>query len=168
MCLDMSVANTWGNDGKYIRCMSDAYFCFNKNVLRLRLTISIVICRRDRRCFLLRLQKMSQFSCCRSLKPTARWWFSNTEASLYIRASSESKEKANNKLWSWRVLKFVCLSQVCIWEKTKVPEAHTCVDEELVGHSWMVYVMNCTSKQSSHDLKICEHILKNKQRYTCF
>lgn len=34
---------------------------------------------------------MSQFSWCRSLKPTARWWFSRTDSSLYMRASSESE-----------------------------------------------------------------------------
>lgn len=54
------------------------------------LTISMTIFRRDCLCFFVKFWKMSQFSSCRSLKPTARWWFSNTDESLYIKASSES------------------------------------------------------------------------------
>lgn len=50
----------------------------------------MTILRRDCLCFLLRFWKMSQLSSCRSLKPTARWWFSSTDESLYIKASSES------------------------------------------------------------------------------
>lgn len=42
--------------------------------------------------------------------------------------------------------------------------SRTCVNEELVGHSWMIHIMNSTGKQSSHDLKICEHILKVKNK----
>lgn len=57
------------------------------------LTISMTILRSDCLCFLLRFWKMSQLSSCRSLKPTARWWFSSTDESLYIRASSESEDK---------------------------------------------------------------------------
>lgn len=41
-------------------------------------------------CFLVKFWKMSQFSSCSSLKPTAKWWFSSTDESLYIKASSES------------------------------------------------------------------------------
>lgn len=52
--------------------------------------MSMTIFRSDCRCFLVKFWKMSQFSSCRSLKPTARWWFSNTDESLYIKASSES------------------------------------------------------------------------------
>lgn len=54
------------------------------------LTMSMTIFRSDCLCFLVKFWKMSQFSSCRSLKPTARWWFSNTDESLYINASSES------------------------------------------------------------------------------
>lgn len=42
---------------------------------------------------------MSQLSSWRSLKPTARWWFSNTDSSLYIRASSESKGSTIQHIW---------------------------------------------------------------------
>lgn len=52
--------------------------------------MSITSLRRLCRCRLLRFWKMSQLSSWRSLKPTARWWFSRTDSSLYIRASSES------------------------------------------------------------------------------
>lgn len=55
------------------------------------LTISITSFLRLCLCLLLRFWKMSQLSSWSSLKPTARWWFSNTDSSLYIRASSESE-----------------------------------------------------------------------------
>lgn len=42
-------------------------------------------------------------------------------------------------------------------------KSRTCVNEELVRDAWMVHIMNSTSKQSSHDLKVCEHILKVKE-----
>ena len=57
------------------------------------LTMSMTIFRSDCLCFLVKFWKMSQFSSCRSLKPTARWWFSNTDESLYISASSESAQE---------------------------------------------------------------------------
>lgn len=57
--------------------------------------MSMTIFRSDCRCFLVRFWKMSQFSSCRSLKPTARWWFSNTDESLYMSASSESGQRTN-------------------------------------------------------------------------
>lgn len=63
-----------------------------------RLTISITILRSDCLCFLLRFWKMSQLSSCKSLNPTARWWFSSTDESLYIRASSESESKKRQKI----------------------------------------------------------------------
>lgn len=44
-------------------------------------------------------------------------------------------------------------------------QSHTCINEELVGHSWMIHIMDSTGKQSSHDLKICEHILKVKNKH---
>ena len=53
-------------------------------------TMSMTSLRRLCLCLLLRFWKMSQFSSWSSLKPTARWWFSSTDSSLYIRASSES------------------------------------------------------------------------------
>ena len=68
-------------------------------------TMSITIFRNVCRCFLVRLTKISQSLFCRSLNATAkilfvfqrrfdltepaRWWFSSTDSSLYIRASSE-------------------------------------------------------------------------------
>lgn len=55
-------------------------------------TMSMTILRRLCRWRLLRFWKMSQFSSCSSLNPTARWWFSSTDSSLYINASSESAE----------------------------------------------------------------------------
>ena len=58
--------------------------------LCLELTISMTSFRRLCLCLLLRFWKMSQFSSWSSLNPTARWWFSSTDSSLYIRASSES------------------------------------------------------------------------------
>lgn len=61
------------------------------------LTISMTSLRRLWRCRLVRFWKMSQFSWCRSLKPTARWWFSNTDSSLYMRASSESEHSEDGQ-----------------------------------------------------------------------
>lgn len=62
------------------------------------LTMSMTSLRRLCRCRLVRFWKMSQFSSCRSLNPTARWWFSSTDSSLYINASSESVEKEQARL----------------------------------------------------------------------
>ena len=65
-------------------------------------TMSITILRSVCLCFLLRFWKMSQLSSCSSLKPTARWWFSSTDSSLYISASSESKpERIQRGTWGW-------------------------------------------------------------------
>lgn len=55
-----------------------------------KLTMSMTIFLNDCLCFLVKFWKMSQFSSCSSLKPTAKWWFSSTDESLYIKASSES------------------------------------------------------------------------------
>ena len=54
------------------------------------LTMSMTIFLNDCLCFLVKFWKMSQFSSWSNLKPTAKWWFSKTEESLYIKASSES------------------------------------------------------------------------------
>lgn len=64
-----------------------------------RLTISMTILRRVCRCFFDRFWKMSQFSPCRSLKPTAKWWFSRTDSSLYMSASSESASQEESNLF---------------------------------------------------------------------
>ena len=40
------------------------------------------------RCFLVRFTKMSHSGYCSILKATAKWWFSSTDSSLYMRASS--------------------------------------------------------------------------------
>lgn len=58
-------------------------------------TISITSFLRLCLCLFVRFWKMSQFSSWSSLKPTARWWFSKTDSSLYIRASSESEGAIN-------------------------------------------------------------------------
>ena len=55
----------------------------------LDLTMSMTIFLRVWRCFLLRLTKISQSLICTSLNATAKWWFSNTDSSLYIKASSD-------------------------------------------------------------------------------
>ena len=66
-----------------------------------RLTRSMTIFLRDCLCFFGRFWKMSQLSSCSSLKPTARWWFSRTDSSLYMRASSESENgEAEGKQWA--------------------------------------------------------------------
>lgn len=40
----------------------------------------------------------------------------------------------------------------------------TGVDEELVGDSGMVHVVNCTCKDGSEDLKVCEYSLEEKRQ----
>jgi hypothetical protein len=45
----------------------------------------------------------------------------------------------------------------------------TCVDEELVGHSGVIYIVYSTAKQSSHDLQVSEDSLKTKNRpFFCY
>lgn len=70
--------------------------------------------RRLWRCRLVRFWKMSQFSWCRSLKPTARWWFSRTDSSLYMRANSESEHRGTG-VWTQlvQISRHVCAS-VCV------------------------------------------------------
>ena len=53
------------------------------------LTISITIFLNVCLCFLVRFTNISQSGFWRSLKATARWWFSRTDSSLYMMASSE-------------------------------------------------------------------------------
>ena len=63
-------------------------------------TMSITIFLRVCFCFLVRFTKISQSGFCSSLKATARWWFSSTDSSLYIRASSEPKHETMNTWWT--------------------------------------------------------------------
>lgn len=142
--------------------------------------MSMTIVRSDWRCFLLRFWKMSQFSSCSSLKPTARWWFSSTDASLYIRASSES-EKEKRASWlnsKWRSLNHWMIynsATKCPWyfldSRLHIMELeisvckHTGVDEELVGHTRMINIMYGTSEQSSHDFEVSEDILEQRTGY---
>lgn len=44
-------------------------------------------------------------------------------------------------------------------------EEPTGVDEELVGDSRVVHVMDGTGKQSSHDLQVCEHRLGSTENF---
>lgn len=114
---------------------------------------------------------MSQFSSCKSLKPTARWWFSSTEESLYIRANSESKGKKarvrcrTGHLFSYSTchkkipLTFSCQANVQY-------NSLTGVDEKLIGNSRVIHIMDGTSEQGSKDFKIGKHGLEMKHRKT--
>lgn len=116
--------------------------------------MSMTILRSDCLCFLVKFWKMSQFSSCSSLKPTARWWFSRTDESLYMRANSESKEifliLVNNTVTT-------ISSCCCFWSGQL-----TCVNEELVGNSGVVHIMYCTSKHCGQDLKVSEYSLETQ------
>ena len=95
---------------------------------------------------------MSQLGSCSSLKPTARWWFSRTDESLYMRASSESAHThthSANTHGSFRLLADIRMRirDICVCECEL-----TGVDEELVGDSRVVNIMDGSSKQSSQDL----------------
>lgn len=63
----------------------------------LELTMSITIFLKLIHCFRARFLKRSAFSSCNNLKATAKWWFSSTEESLYISASSLPAEKITFK-----------------------------------------------------------------------
>lgn len=82
------------------------------------LTMSMTSLRRLCRCRLVRFWKMSQFSSCRSLKPTARWWFSSTDSSLYINANSESvKQSRPGYQWiSWLTSEDCPLGPWPVWK----------------------------------------------------
>lgn len=58
-------------------------------------TMSMTILRRVWCCFAVRFWNILQPSSETSLKATARWWFSRTDSSLYIRASSEPSKRKN-------------------------------------------------------------------------
>ena len=57
--------------------------------MNLQLTMSITIFLSVCLCFFVRFTNISQSGFCRSLNATARWWFSSTDSSLYMMASSE-------------------------------------------------------------------------------
>lgn len=97
MCLDISVAKTYEKHTSYSSKQKHLLlFNLESNNCSWRHTMSMTILRSDCLCFLVKFWKMSQFSSCRSLKPTARWWFSSTDESLYMRANSESAETQVN------------------------------------------------------------------------
>lgn len=92
---------------------------------------------------------MSQFSWCRSLKPTARWWFSRTDSSLYMRASSESE----GGVIAMRVLTRMEVQNCgCVFPLTGI-------DEELIRNSGMIDIMDGCSEQSGQDLQISKNCL---------
>lgn len=116
--------------------------------------MSMTIFLSDCLCFFVRFWKISQFSSWSSLKPTARWWFSSTDSSLYMRASSESERKKNNK--HERDIQSRCSAYHdgygCFRDAYPCPL--TCVDEELVGNTWMVHIMDGCCKNGSQNLQI--------------
>ena len=135
--------------------------------VRCPLTMSITILLRDCLCFLLRFWKMSQLSSWSSLKPTARWWFSRTDSSLYIRASSESVTERESRQTEMQrdgvrhskqiqhslaqtINQYLLMSQGVTWFVL------TCVDEELVGDTRVVHVMDGCRKDGRQDLQIGE------------
>ena len=63
--------------------------CLDISVAR---TMSMTIFRRVFICFDVRWEKMFRSSAWRSLKATAKWWFSSTLSSLYIKARSLPRE----------------------------------------------------------------------------
>jgi len=69
------------------------YAYYKKITSRHCLTMSMTIFLRVCLCFLLMFWNMSHPSFCKSLKATAKWWFSSTDSSLYIRANSEPVQK---------------------------------------------------------------------------
>ena len=74
-------------------------------------TMSMVIFLNVCLCFLLKLTKISHSFVWSNLKATARWWFSNTDSSLYISANSEpEKGKYTSKLSKYlkRKYRFIC------------------------------------------------------------
>jgi len=75
---------------KWCCALSFISLALRKRDSKVELTMSMTIFLNDCLCFLVKFWKMSQFSSCSSLKPTAKWWFSSTDESLYIKASSES------------------------------------------------------------------------------
>lgn len=98
---------------------------------------------------------MSQLSSCRSLKPTARWWFSSTDESLYIKASSESGDgdEATSQ---------TATTTAPRWDNKCAVSKLTGVDEELIGNSGVIHVMDGAGKQGGQDLQISEHSLDFK------
>lgn len=123
-------------------------------------TMSITILRSDCRCFLLRFWKMSQFSSCRSLKPTARWWFSRTDESLYISASSESEGRRTEKVIKSHTALQGTVRRLCRSSSSQL----TGVDEELIGDSRVIHVMDGAGKQSGEDLQVGKNSLDRRSR----
>lgn len=127
--------------------------------------MSITILRRESLCFLLRFWKMSQFSSCSSLKPTARWWFSKTDASLYISASSEPgeteveihKNKKQNTLKIILLYLAWCKSELTAthWELNHVPQCANII-KNLTWHHF--YVFLCILKTGKVK-ETCQNIL---------
>lgn len=111
-------------------------------------TMSMTSFRRLWRCRLLRFWKMSQFSWCRSLKPTARWWFSKTDSSLYMRASSESGHSEQER--RGKVSTRIAQTEKRVFNSRQREHVCVClltgVDEELIGNSGVVYIVDSCSE----------------------
>lgn len=93
------------------------------------------------------------------MKPTARWWFSNTDSSLYMRASSESEhseetrgDEAFGKNIQIMINIYICGCEFVL----------TGVNEELIGNSWVVHIVDGCSKQSCQDLQVSENSLMDE------
>ena len=99
----------------------------------MKLTISITIFLRVCFCLRVRLTKISHSGVWSSLKATAKWWFSSTDSSLYIRASSEPARlrTSGSNLNRFRL---------------------TCVDKVLVCEARVVDVMDRRREHRRHHL----------------
>ena len=99
---------------------------------------------------------MSQLSSCNSLKPTARWWFSSTDSSLYMSASSESAAQAGSGVRGRED------PQGCLHPDRPQPlrGSLTGVDEELVGDPRVVHVVDGSRKKGCENLQVCEYSLE--------
>ena len=102
------------------------------------------------RCFLFKLLKMSQSVFCNNLKATARWWFSNTDSSLYMRANSEPKQETRG-----------------FYRNVFLPTQrvdHTCINKKLIGEAGMIDVVDGGSEDGGHDFQIGKHRLERRRK----
>lgn len=123
MCFDMSVDNTIS-----ITILRNVWRCFlntmrtrererkkkKSNAINHKTQFSATFARRRRwATYFWRFWKISHSSFCNNLKATAKWWFSSTDSSLYIIASSEPAwRRKEEKLINHEMEKFVVACKI--------------------------------------------------------
>lgn len=90
-----------------------------------------------------RCWKISHSSFCNNLKATAKWWFSSTDSSLYIIASSEPV--------NWSIMR---------WKNSRWAKSFTWIDKKLIRQARMIDIVNAGGEERGANLNRREDVLQ--------